>query len=312
MEPIDLLVLGDANPDLVMRGGDVVPAFGQAERVVDEATLTIGGSGAILACGAARLGLRVALCGVVGNDLFGRYMCDALRSRGVDIRGLVVDPEGVTGITVVLAALDDRAMLTATGSMGSLRVASIDPELLGAARHIHVSSYFLQVGLWPDLQQVFDDVHGLGGTTSVDPNWDPAGVWDGGIMRLLPRTDVFLPNAMEAMRLGHISDLEEAVRRLRAETSMVVVKQGADGAHASTTGETAHVPGIPARVVDATGAGDSFDAGFLAAWLADMPLERCLAIGNACGALSTRAVGGTGGQPTMDEVLEAIERGSAP
>jgi sugar/nucleoside kinase (ribokinase family) len=311
MEAIDLLVLGDVNPDLVMRGGEVVPAFGQAERVVEQATLTIGGSGAILACGAARLGLRVALCGVVGDDLFGRFMCDALRERGVDIRGLGVDPAGVTGITVVLAAPDDRAMLTATGSMGSLRIESVDPELVNVARHVHVSSYFLQSGLWPDLQHVFDDVHRRGGTTSVDPNWDPSGLWDGGVMRLLPRTDVFLPNAMEAMQLAHISDLDEAIRRLRAETSMVVVKQGADGALASTTGETAHLPSMSARVVDATGAGDSFDAGFLAAWLADMPLERCLAIGNACGALSTRAVGGTAGQATMDEVLEAIERGSA-
>jgi sugar/nucleoside kinase (ribokinase family) len=311
MEPIDLLVLGDVNPDLVMRGRDVVPAFGQAERVVDEAILTIGGSGAILACGAARLGLRVALCGLVGDDLFGRFMCDALRERQVDIRGLVVDPEGVTGITVVLAAPDDRAMLTATGSMGTLRIESVDAELLDAARHVHVSSYFLQSGLWPDLQHVFGDVHRRGGTTSVDPNWDPSGVWDGGMMRLLPRTDVFLPNAMEAMQLAHISDLDEAIRRLRAETSMVVVKRGADGALASTTGETARMPAMSAPVVDATGAGDSFDAGFLAAWLADMPLERCLAIANACGALSTRAVGGTGGQATMDEVLETIERGSA-
>lgn len=311
MEPMDLLVLGDVNPDLVMRGGDVVPAFGQAERVVEEATLTIGGSGAILACGAARLGLRVALCGLVGDDLFGRFMCDALRERQVDIRGLVVDPDGVTGITVVLAAPGDRAMLTATGSMGSLRIESVDRELLDAARHVHVSSYFLQSGLWPDLQHVFDDVHRRGGTTSVDPNWDPSGMWDAGVMRLLPHTDVFLPNAMEAMQLAHISDLDEAIRRLRAETSMVVVKQGAGGALASTTGETAQMPSIPAQVVDATGAGDSFDAGFLTAWLADMPLERCLAIGNACGALSTRVVGGTSGQATMDEVLEAIERGSA-
>lgn len=310
MDPIDLLILGDVNPDLVLRGGDVVPAFGQAERIVDEAKLTIGGSGAILACGAAHLGLRVTLCGVVGDDLFGRYLCEAVAARDVDIRGLVVQPESTTGITVVLSTFDDRAMLTAAGSSGGLHVQLIDPELLMAARHVHVSSYFLQQGLWADLQGIFEGVHRRGGTTSVDPNWDPSGSWDSGLMRLLPRTDVFLPNAMEAMSLAHISNLDEAVRRLRAETSMVVVKHGSVGAIASTTGETAQVAALPARVVDTTGAGDTFDAGFLAAWLADMPLERCLAIGNACGGLSTRAAGGVEGQPTMDEVLAAIERGS--
>src|SRR5690349_21175876 len=72
----DLLVLGDANPDLVLRGGDVVPAFGQAEHLVDDARLTIGGSGAILACGAAKLGLRVAIAAVVGDGLFGGSIRD--------------------------------------------------------------------------------------------------------------------------------------------------------------------------------------------------------------------------------------------
>jgi bifunctional ADP-heptose synthase (sugar kinase/adenylyltransferase) len=78
--PLDLLVLGDANPDLVLLG-DVEPAFGQAERLVERAHLTVGGSGAIAACGAARLGLRVGFCGVVGDDLFGRFLRARLEGR---------------------------------------------------------------------------------------------------------------------------------------------------------------------------------------------------------------------------------------
>ena len=311
MADFDLLVLGDANPDLVLRGGDVVPAFGQAERMVEEATLTVGGSGAILACGAARLGLRVAICGVVGDDLFGRYLREELTLHGVNTRGLITDPDRPSGLTVVFSIPGDRAMLTAAGTVADLRADLIDPALLASARHVHVSSYFLQRALQADLPSLFDAVHGSGGSTSLDPNWDPEGVWDGGLNELLPRVDVFLPNAMEAMSIGHISNLDDAVGRLRAMVSMVVVKNGSDGAVASTTGETAVVRGLPGRVVDTTGAGDSFDAGFLAAWLADMPLTRCLEIGNACGVLSTRSPGGTDGQPTMDEVLETLERGSA-
>jgi sugar/nucleoside kinase (ribokinase family) len=309
---LDLLVLGDVNPDLVLRGGEVTPAFGQAERIVEEGTLTIGGSGGILACGAARLGLRTAFCGVVGDDLFGRFVREELMGHGVDISGLVVQPDRPTGVTVVLSAADDRAMLTAPGTIGDLRTELIDLRLLHSARHVHVSSYFLQRGLVPDLPQLFQEIRERGGTVSVDPNWDPSGEWDGGLMRLLPRLDVFLPNAMEAMRMAHISDLDTAIARLRAHTSMVVIKNGGAGAVASSLGETARVPAYPVRVLDTTGAGDSFDAGFLATWLDGQQIERCLEVGNACGALSVQAVGGTAGQPTMKEALALVEARATP
>jgi sugar/nucleoside kinase (ribokinase family) len=304
---LDLLVLGDVNPDLVLRGGDVTPAFGQAERIVDEANLTIGGSGGILACGAARLGLRTAFCGVVGDDLFGRFVREEMMGHGVDISGLVVLPGRPTGVTVVLSAPEDRAMLTAPGTIGELRGELIDLRLLHSARHVHVSSYFLQRGLAAHLPEIFQEVRARGGTVSVDPNWDPSGEWDGGLMRLLPRLDVFLPNAMEAMRMTHISDLDTAIARLRAHTSMVVIKNGGHGAIASSLGETARAPAFPVNVADSTGAGDSFDAGFLATWLDGQDIERCLAVGNACGALSAQAVGGTSGQPTMKEALALVE-----
>lgn len=311
MVEFDLLVLGDVNPDLVLRGGDVVPAFAQAEHIVDEAQLTIGGSGAILACGAARLGLRVAIAGVVGDDLFGRYMLDELAAREVNIACVTVDRTRPTGVTVVLSNLDDRAMLTALGTIRELRGSTLDPYLIARARHVHVSSFFLQPSLAADLPAILGDAHRAGATTSIDPNWDPTGVWDGGLLDLLSELDVFLPNAMEAMRLARISDLDEAIARLRMHASLVVVKTGDGGSLAAIAGDVIRVPAMPARVVDTTGAGDSFDAGFLAGYLADEPLDRALALGNACGALSVRAPGGTDGQPTMTEAMQALERGSA-
>ena len=311
MTDFDLLVLGDANPDLILHGGQVEPAFGQAERLVEDAHLTIGGSGAILACGAARLGLRVAFAGVVGDDLFGRFMREQLAARGIDIGGIAVDPSRPTGVTVVLSKPDDRAILTSLGTIGDLRSTLIDRDVLASSRHVHVSSYFLQRGLAQDLPAIFDEVHAAGGTTSVDPNWDPTEGWDGGLTELLPQIDIFLPNEMEALRLAHISDVGEAVRRLRARSPFVVMKRGDRGALGALAGEIVETPALPARVVDATGAGDSFDAGFLMAFLANESLEASLGIATACGALSTLALGGTEGQPTMDEVRAAIERGSA-
>jgi len=273
--------------------------------------LTIGGSGAIMACAAARLGMRVVLCGVVGDDLFGRFLCEELERRGVDTRGIVTEPSRPTGVTVVLSGTDDRAILTMPGTIGELHADLIDPTLLEDAGHTHVSSYFLQRRLQADLPAIFERVHRAGGTTSIDPNWDPTERWDGGLVAALASTDVFLPNVVEATRVAHISEVGEAIVRLREYTRTIVVKRGDLGAMAGSADEHAVVPGLSVPVADTTGAGDSFDAGFLAAWRAGESLERAVAIANACGALSTRSVGGVDGQVTWDEALAALREDPA-
>jgi sugar/nucleoside kinase (ribokinase family) len=311
MSGFDVLVLGDANPDLVLSGESVVPAFGQAERLVDEAQLVVGGSGAIFACGAAKLGLRVAFAGVVGDDMFGRFMCDQLQAHGVDTSAVVMLQERRTGVTVVLSGPDDRAMLTFAGTTGDLRRSVIDADLLNRTRHIHVSSYFLQRELVPQLPDLFHEAREGEATTSLDPNWDPSGDWDSGLLALLPDVDVFLPNEVEALSLARISVMDDAIARLRSSgAGTVVVKTAGQGAVGAQASERVVVPGLPTEVVDSTGAGDSFDAGFLAGFLMGDPLRRCMEIGNACGALSTRGLGGTSTQPTMVEALEAIEGGA--
>jgi sugar/nucleoside kinase (ribokinase family) len=309
-EPVDLLVLGDANPDLVLTG-DVDPAFGQAERLVDEAHLTVGGSGAIVATGAARLGLRVGFCGVVGDDPFGRFLRDELDRRGVDVGGLLLDAARPTGVTVVLARPTDRAILTHAGTIADLRTDLIDPARLERARHVHVSSYFLQQSLAPELPALFERVRAGGATTSVDPNWDPSGRWDGGLRDLLGHIDVFLPNATEATRIAGIDELDDAVLALAERAGVVVAKAGADGALAAHGERLVRAAAPAIEALDSTGAGDAFDAGYLASMLAGDPLERSLAIANACGALSTRALGGVYAQPTMDEVLGYLAEGDA-
>ena len=301
-DELDLLVLGDANPDLVLTG-DVEPAFGQVERLVDDARLTVGGSAAIAAIGAARLGLRVGFCGVVGDDMFGRFMREELLERNVDVRGLTIDRDRPTGVTIVLARSHDRAILTHRGTIGDLSSSHIDPELLERARHVHVGSYFLQPRLASELPALFDRVHASGGTTSVDPNWDPSDRWDGGLHDLLPDTDVFLPNATEATRIAGVEPLHEAVVSLASRAHLVVAKAGPEGAIAAQGDRFARAVPPQVYVWDTTGSGDAFDAGFLASWLAGDPLERSLAIANACGALSTRGLGGVDGQPTMAEAL---------
>jgi sugar/nucleoside kinase (ribokinase family) len=261
----------------------------------------------ILACGAARLGLSVAMVGVVGDDALGRFMLAAMAEHGLATDAVRVDPAAPTGASVILSDGRDRAILTAAGTIPRLRIADVPPGLVARARHVHVGSVFLLDDARADLPGLFRRVRAGGATTSLDTNWDPRGTWDGGVRSLLAETDVFLPNAAEATRIAGVDDPEGAARALLALGPRVVaIKLGPAGALAiAADGRTSRVPAVPVEPVDTTGAGDSFDAGFLAAWLAGRPLGACLAIGVACGALATRGLGGTASQPTLAEAEAA-------
>jgi sugar/nucleoside kinase (ribokinase family) len=304
---LDLVVIGDVNPDILVP--DAEPRFGQEEILVERIEITIGGSAGIMAAAAARLGLRTAIVGVVGRDAFGRFMLDELAGRGVDVSACRTDPSRPTGATVILARPTDRAILTAQGTIADLALEDVPLELLAHARHVHVASLFLQPAILAGLGALADRVHRAGATLSVDPNWDPSGAWDGGLRAALPAIDVFLPNAAEAGRITGEADVALAARLLRGDGPgpIVAVKRGVDGALViGEDGTPIRIPGLPADPVDSTGAGDAFDAGFLLGWLEGRSLRDAAALGAACGALSTRALGGTPGQPTRDEAEAAL------
>ena len=294
----DVLVVGELNADLILRG-DVAPAFGQVEKLIDDATLTIGSSSAICACGLARLGLRVAFLGKVGQDEFGRFMLRELAGRGIDTNSIVIDPTLKTGLTVILAQASgaDRALLTYAGSIAALRYAEIDLSLLARARHLHLGSYFLLDRLRPDVPALFDGAHAHGMTVSLDTNYDPHEVWQA--TDVLRRADVFLPNETELLAITQQPDVEAALRSLAVST--VAVKLGERGARARRGDELASASIVPVTVMDTTGAGDSFDAGFIYGVVNEWPLDQTLRLATICGSLSTRAVGGTTAQATLAE-----------
>lgn len=302
--PFDILVAGEINPDLILTG-DVVPAFGQVEKLVDSATLTVGSSSAILACGAARLGLKVAFIGICGDDILGRFMLDQMRARGVDVSNVILREDEQTGLSVILNRGADRAILSHSGLMAALKASDVSDTLLQNARHLHVASYFLQTNLQPELPSLFQRARALGLTTSLDTNYDPSEKWIG-FDELLAVTNVFLPNEKEALSLSRESDVNAAGEKLGYQVETLTIKLGADGAMGVHRGEKVRVPSIPVNVVDTVGAGDSFDAGFLYGYLNQWSLERSLRLACICGALSTQRVGGTGGQPTLDEAMKYL------
>jgi sugar/nucleoside kinase (ribokinase family) len=187
--------------------------------------------------------------------------------------------------------------------MDRLRGEQVTDELLARSRHLHVASYFLQTALQPGLPDLFRRARLLGLTISLDPNWDPSGEWRG-FEALLPLVDVFLPNQNEALALTGAATVEAALSRLGQTCPTVAVKMGAQGALAAQGAETVHAPALKIKVVDTTGAGDSFDGGFLYGFLNGWSLERSLRLGAACGSLSTRKAGGTTAQAALEEALQ--------
>jgi sugar/nucleoside kinase (ribokinase family) len=298
----DILVAGEINPDLIL-AGDVAPEFGQVEKLVDSAMLTIGSSSAIFACGAARLGLKVAFIGICGDDVFGHFMLGEMQKRNVDVSNVIVRPDGQTGLSVILNRDADRAILTHLGLIADLQASDVPDSLLRQSRHLHVASYFLQTKLQPDLPALFQRAHSLGLTTSLDTNYDPSEKWLG-FDRLLSVTDIFLPNKTEALSITKSKDVESASRQLADKSKVVAVKLGADGALACNGKEIIQSKSISVNVVDTVGAGDTFDAGFLYGYLNHWPLEKSLRLACVCGAMSTQEAGGTEGQPALEEAMK--------
>ena len=176
--PLDLIVVGDCNPDLIVTGDDVMPAFGQAEKLVAGMSLVIGGSASITAVAAARLGLRVALVAAVGDDPAGDVILSLLAGEGVDTGAVAIRPGRPTGMTAILSQGQDRAILTATGAMTTVTAADVPDGLLARARHLHVSAYFLLAeSLGPGLAGLLAAARRRGLSTSLDTNYDPACRW---------------------------------------------------------------------------------------------------------------------------------------
>jgi ribokinase len=309
--PYDLLVLAELNPDVVV-ACDEPPRFGQVEQLVERATLTLGSSGAITAAAAAALGLRVGLCGVVGDDDLGSTTVELLRQTGVDVDPVVRRPGMRTGMTVVLTRSDgDRALLTFPGTMAELRGADVPVDALATARHVHVSSFYLQTALQPDLAQLCEQVRERGATTSIDPGWDPAEKW-ASIGPVLPQVSVLLPNAAEcqaiAASLGDSGSLLDSAKTLHSLGPAIVLKQGAEGASIVDSDGVTSLAGRPVVPVDTTGAGDNFDAGYLSALLEGRDRHAALARGIACGAVSVSGWGGTGALATRHQANELADK----
>lgn len=289
-------VIGELNVDLVITGLTALPKFGQ-EILATDFQLTLGSASAIFACGVAKLGYPVTFISKVGDDDFGRHCLEALRQAGVPTKGVRKDSAVKTGVTFSLSAQHDRALVTYPGAIAQLDYAELPLSALKGHRHLHLTSYFLQQRLQPFFPQIFAQARQMKLTTSFDPNSDPSLVWKGEIQEALAHTDVLFLNEMEALKLTRRRDVRSALECLGPSVPCVVIKRGRRGAMAMKDRQIFSASGFEVEALDSTGAGDSFDAGFIAGFLEGRTVRECLELANACGALSTLQAGGTAGQP---------------
>jgi sugar/nucleoside kinase (ribokinase family) len=305
-----VVVVGELNVDFILHNYQVFPVPGR-EVLVDDFRTVLGSASAICAVGLARLGVPVAFIGRVGCDAWGDFCIDALRREGVDVTGITCDRNLKTGVTVSISSIDERALVTYPGSIASLTLEHLADLTFKGDGHLHVSSYYLQSGLRPGCRELFQRATAAGWTTSLDPGCDPDDRWDEDLHETLREVDVFFPNDAELTALTGDSDPIAALHHLDNGRTLTIVKRGARGALALESSRPVEAAPPAVDVVDTTGAGDSFNAGFLYAWLQGRPLDLCLRVAAASGALSTRGVGGTAAQPSADE-LEACVKAAAP
>ena len=297
----DIVVVGELNVDLILNGLPSLPEEGK-EILAKKMNLTLGSSSAIFASNASILGNKIAFVGKIGKDSFGELVTQSLLAKSVNTDFIIYSEKEKTGATIVLNYGEDRAMVTYPGAMETLTIKDIKQEYLNSAKHLHVSSLFLQPALKKDIVTLFKKAKAAGMTTSLDIQWDPDEKWDIDIKSLLPLVDVFLPNEAELKALTQEKNLDKSVEKIKPFINIMALKLGNKGSRGVTENSDITVGSfLNKNVVDAIGAGDTFNAGFITQFLKGKPLDKCLQYGNLTGAVNTTEAGGTGAFLSFDE-----------
>ena len=289
---------------------DHLPAAGELV-TADELVLNIGGCASNAAMALAKLGVDVAICGKVGDDAFGRFVADALRSAGIDTRGLAVDPRHATSQTLIVNVKgQDRRFIHSFGANKGLAAADLDPLLDLHPKVVYVGGYLILPGLEAGaLAERFARARRQGAITLLDVCTPGPGDYLKHLRPVLPETDIFLPNTDEAtLILGETDPVRQAEAFHAMGARRVVITCGDCGSVVVSDALKARLGTYPVEFVDGTGGGDSFDAGYIAGLLSGLDEIGCLRLASAVGASCVRAVGATAGLFTRPEADAFIAR----
>jgi len=268
--------------------GELVPTEG--------IQLSLGGCASNAGLDLAKLGLRVGVSGCVGDDVFGRFILDTLRSGGVDVSGIHPIPGAGTASSMVINVTgQDRRFISTPGANTRFTVGHIPPDWVRQAKVFYVGGYLMMPGLETDeFAELFRTARAAGAKTVLDVVlFGGEHYWET-LTKILPETDVFLPNNDEAAIITGVADsLQQAERFRQAGAKTVVITEGRRGSLLVTDNLRLRCGVYPVEFVGGTGSGDAFDAGYIAGLLAGEDHAGCLRWGSALGASCVRAIGAT-------------------
>ena len=296
--PYDILVIGRPQVDLIFTGIDTWPEVGR-ELYASGLLATVGGTFNVAAA-LQRLNLNVGMVGEVGNDEWSQRSLAAMKEEGVSSSLMSVLDRPLPSLSVCMTHEGDRGFLT-------YDVPSVEPGLSCSVNVLMAvereEARFLLCYLGSSVAAYAPTARKRGITVVADCSWDESWLTSAEMKSSLCLTDILIANEPEARTITGESDPIAALHALAEHVPFVVVKQGAKGASAIVDGQEYHAATTPVPVVDATGAGDCFNAGFLYGLYHGYPMDACLRFGNICGGLSVAQPGGYHGAPTEPELL---------
>jgi sugar/nucleoside kinase (ribokinase family) len=300
-----VLFVGEINVD-VMMGGMETPPIVDREVPAKTWDVVIGGSTMISACAYSSLGGDASFAGLAGNDEYGDFMLRGMRELGLHTELVERSTKVRTGVTVNMISGNTRTQATYPGTIEEYDGSGLDEAALGRFRHVHFAGVYLETRLRPHLARILETARRLGATTSLDPQWDSTGQWES-MDRWLPLLTYLFVNSDEAVSITQAPSAEQALRSLAQRTNCALVKCGRDGALVWADGEVKSVRGREVEPVDTTGAGDSFNAGFLYATIEKrLPLVEAVRFANATAARSCLFTGGTEARSSYEDVLKFL------
>ncbi len=302
--------LGILVADLLGRPIDELPPRGRLG-LVDQMTLHIGGCAANTGIDLAKLGIPTAVLGKVGADGLGDFVVNTLKQHGLDIRGVVQDPQATTSATMVLVGSDgERTFLHHLGGNARYTAEDVHWDVISESRILHVAGALVMPALDGEpMAHVLRRAKQMGCITSLDTVWDATGKWMATLRPCLAYTDYFLPSLAEAQALTGLEAPRDVARALRdAGVGIVGLKLGERGCYVQTADTELTVPSFKVEAVDGTGTGDAWDAGFLCGILEGWDLERTALFANAVGAFCVQGLGATAGVRTMGETLQFMDQ----
>jgi sugar/nucleoside kinase (ribokinase family) len=305
-----VLCLGILVADIVGRPLRAVPDLGRLV-LVDEMNLYTGGCAINAATALVRLGLPVEVIGRIGTDSFGDFVLNALSERGIGTRGITRDKDVGTSATMVMVAPDgERRFVHYIGANAHLTLKDIDISMVEEGSILHIAGSLVMPGIdGQPTAELLCRARGAGVTTFLDTVWDDTGRWMDVLAPCLPYVDYFVPSLPEGQALTGLNDpIEVAHALLGHGVRTVGLKMGEDGCLVITSeGQVIRLPAFQVNVVDATGAGDAFAAGFITGVWNGWSMEKTARFANAVGALCVTGIGASGGVRSLSETLSFME-----